>query len=129
MGTVVSIDVREPFVPDAAIDTVVAWFHDVDRRFSPYRPDSEVSRIIAGELVVEDASAHVRAMLTLADEVRERSGGAFDARAHRPDGAPDPTGVVKGWSVDEAVAMLRLAGARNAQVDSWGVYPKLLPQQ
>jgi len=120
MGTVVSIDVRHPFVPDDAIEEVIAWFHDVDRRFSPYKPGSEVSRIIAGELAIDDASADVRAMLTLADEVRDRSGGAFDPRRHRPDGAPDPTGVVKGWSVDEAVAMLRLAGARNAQVVAGG---------
>jgi len=120
MGTVVSIEVREPFVSPAAIEEVVAWFHDVDRRFSPFKPDSEVSRIIAGELASDDASPDVRAMLTLADLVRDRSGGAFDARRHRPDGAPDPTGVVKGWSVDEAVTQLRLAGGRNLQVAAGG---------
>ena len=118
MGTVVSIDVRVPLVAPAAIDATVAWFHDVDRRFSPFKPDSEVSRIIAGELALDDASPDVRAMYTLADEVSERSGGAFDPRGHRQDGAPDPTGVVKGWSVDEAAAMLRLAGARNFQVNA-----------
>ena len=120
MGTVVSIDVRAPFVPDEAIEAVVGWFHEVDRRFSPFKPDSEVSRIIAGGLAIEDASPDVRAMVILADEVRELSDGAFDARAHRADGAPDPTGVVKGWSVDEAAAMLRLAGARNFQVNAGG---------
>jgi thiamine biosynthesis lipoprotein len=120
MGTVVSIDVREPFVPADALDAAVAWFHDVDRRFSPYKPDSEVSRLVRGELALEDAAPDVRAMVTLADAVRDRTGGAFDARRHRPDGAPDPTGVVKGWSVDEAVALLRLAGARNLQVNAGG---------
>jgi FAD:protein FMN transferase len=120
MGTVVSIDVRPPFVPDEAIEAVVDWFHDVDRRFSPFKPDSEVSRIINGDLALDDASPDVRAMVTLADEVRVISGGAFDARAHRADGAPDPTGVVKGWSVDEAAAILRLAGACNFQVNAGG---------
>jgi thiamine biosynthesis lipoprotein len=120
MGTVVSIDVRAPLVGPEATDAIVAWLHDVDRRFSPFKPDSEVSRIIRGELALDDASADVRAMYTLADEVAERSGGAFDPRGHRPDGAPDPTGVVKGWSVDEAAALLRLAGARNFQVNAGG---------
>ncbi len=120
MGTVVSIDVRRPFVSPDAIEEAVAWFHDVDRRFSTFKPDSEVSRIIAGDLAVDDASPDVRSMLTLADLVRDRSGGAFDARGHRPDGAPDPTGVVKGWSVDEAATLLRLAGARNFQVVAGG---------
>ena len=45
MGTVVTIDVREPFVPDAALDEAIAWFHDVDRRFRPFREDSEVTRV------------------------------------------------------------------------------------
>jgi FAD:protein FMN transferase len=120
MGTVVTIDVRAPLVPDDAVEAAVAWFHDVDRRFSPFRPDSEVSRIGSGDLALEDASPDVRAMFTLADLVRDRSAGAFDPRGHRPDGRPDPTGVVKGWAVDEAVAQLRLAGARNFQVVAGG---------
>ena len=35
MGTTVSIDVREPFTTDAALDDAIAWFHDVDRRSPP----------------------------------------------------------------------------------------------
>lgn len=52
----------------------------------------------------------------LADELRVRTGGYFDPRGHRADRRPDPTGVMKGWAVDEAGAILRLAGARNFQV-------------
>jgi thiamine biosynthesis lipoprotein len=120
MGTVVSIDVREPFVAPEALEAAVAWFHDVDRRFSPFRTDSEVSLVAAGDLALEDASPDVRAMFSLADEVRDRTGGVFDPRAHRPDGRADPTGVVKGWAVDEALTGLRLAGARNFQVGAGG---------
>ena len=120
MGTTVSIDVREPLVDAAELEAVVAWFHDVDARFSPYRADSEVSRVAAGSLALDDASPDVRAMFTLADELRDRTGGYFDASGHRPDGRPDPTGVVKGWAVDEAVASLRLAGARNVLLVAGG---------
>jgi FAD:protein FMN transferase len=120
MGTVVSIDVREPFIPDTAIDEAIAWLHDVDRRFSLFRRDSEVRRLADGSLAFEDASPDVRAILTLADELRARTGGYFDAAGHRPDGRRDPTGVVKGWAVDEAATMLRLAGARNMQLAAGG---------
>lgn len=120
MGTTVSIDVREPAVAESALDDAVAWFHDVDRRFSPFRSASEVSRVRDGRLSFEDASADVRAMFTLADELRVRTDGFFDPRAFRGDGRPDPTGVVKGWAVDEAIAQLRLAGARNVQVIAGG---------
>jgi FAD:protein FMN transferase len=120
MGTTVSIDLREPFVAPEAVEAAIAWFHDVDERFSPYRPGSEVSRVASGELAFEDASPDVRAMFTLADDLRDRTGGFFDPRAHRADGRPDPTGVVKGWATDEALAMLRLAGARNVCIVAGG---------
>jgi FAD:protein FMN transferase len=120
MGTTVSIDIRPPFVSPAAIDDAVAWFHDVDRRFSMYRPDSELSRVADGRLSLRDASPEVRSVVALADALRDRTDGYFDARRHRPDGRLDPTGVVKGWAVDEAVAILRLAGARNLQVGAGG---------
>jgi FAD:protein FMN transferase len=132
MGTTVSIDVRQPFIDEAALDgaleAAVAWFHEVDERFSPFKPASEVSRVIAGTLSLEDAHPDVRAMVTLADRVRDETGGYYDARSHRTGtgggpgtgGRPDPTGVVKGWAVDEASAILRLAGARNFQVVAGG---------
>ena len=59
-------------------------------------------------------------MFTLADDLRARTGGYFDPRAFRVDRRRDPTGVVKGWSVDEAVDRLRLAGAENMQVIAGG---------
>jgi thiamine biosynthesis lipoprotein len=120
MGTTVSIDVRSPFVAESALDAVIAWFHDVDRRFSPYRDESEVSRVGAGTLALEEAAPDVRAMFTLADDLRDRTGGYFDPRGFHPDRRRDPTGVVKGWSVDEAASILRLAGARNLQVVAGG---------
>jgi thiamine biosynthesis lipoprotein len=124
MGTTVSIDVREPFVAEAALDEAIAWFHDVDRRFSPYREDSEVTRVGTGELAFEEASLDVRAVFTLADVLRDATDGYFDAAAHRPDGRRDPTGVTKGWAVDEALYMLRLAGARNVQVTAGATWSR-----
>jgi thiamine biosynthesis lipoprotein len=56
MGTVVTIDVREPFVADAALDEALAWLHDVDRRFSMFRSNSEVNRLADGSLELDDAS-------------------------------------------------------------------------
>ena len=87
MGTTVSIDVRRPFVAESALDEVIAWFHDVDRRFSPWRDDSEVTRVGTGELAFEDASPDVRAVFTLADALRDGTDGYFDA-GRSPAGRP-----------------------------------------
>lgn len=120
MGTTVSIDVRPPLVDPVVLDAVVDGFHDVDRRFSPFRPDSEVSRVADGRQPLASASGDLRRIAGLADEVARRTDGFFDAGGHRPDGRFDPTGIVKGWAIDEAVATLRLAGARNVQVMAGG---------
>jgi len=120
MGTMVSFDVRDPGVPRQAIERAVAHLHDVDRRFSPYKEDSEVSRLMRGQLRFEDASADVLWIMGLCDELARLTDGYFDARRFRPDGLPDPTGVVKGWAVEEAAFILLDEGATNFLVNGGG---------
>lgn len=120
MGTVVSFDVRDPGAPPAAIDSAVAYLHDIDRRFSPWKPDSQISRLMRGELALDDASPDLRWIMGLCDELARLTDGYFDARRHRPDGLPDPTGVVKGWAVEEAAFLLLDAGAANFVVNGGG---------
>jgi thiamine biosynthesis lipoprotein len=120
MGTVISIDVRGMEVPEAAIDQAFQWLREVDARFSTYRADSEVSRLGRGELVLADCHPDVAEVLALCEEVRGESGGAFNAWRARHDGRLDPSGVVKGWSVDRAAAMLEAYGARNFCINAGG---------
>jgi thiamine biosynthesis lipoprotein len=124
MGTVVSLDVRDPG-PDpaataAAVEAAVAWLHEVDARFSVFREDSEVRRLDRGELALDDCHPDLRAVLRACDGVRAASGGAFDVRRHRPDGALDPSAYVKGWAVEEAADLLVAAGARAFAVNAGG---------
>jgi thiamine biosynthesis lipoprotein len=101
MGLPVIVDA--PAADDAAVDAVFAWLRVVDARFSPFRPDSEVCRIDRGELGASDAHPDVREVLARCARLRDETGGYFDARA---GGALDPSGVVKGWAVDRAAALL-----------------------
>src|SRR3954471_20955719 len=98
MGTVVSLDVRGTSAParEAAFARAMAWLHEVDRRFSTYRDDSEISRIDRGELSVSAASRDVRWVRERCVALRNETGGAFDARA---GGGLDPSALVKGWAV------------------------------
>ena len=111
MGTAIGIDVRGAGLPDVVIDSVFARLRFIDARFSTYRPDSEVSRLIRGELDEDDCSAELRAVLGLCEDLRRTSDGYFDIRRHRPDGRPDPTGLVKGWAIEEAAFLLDAADA------------------
>ena len=120
MGTVVSLVLPDGGARGLAAAGAFAWLHEVDRRFSPFRPDSEVSRLIRGEVAEADVSADLREVLDLTDAVRILSDGAFDIRGHRPDGAPDPTGLVKGWAVERAAAILLAGGVRRLAINAGG---------
>ncbi|MEU1666114.1 FAD:protein FMN transferase [Streptomyces sparsogenes] len=122
MGTVFSLDVRE--VPDAdrprvraALDGAAAWLHRVDEVFSPWRADSQISRLRRGELELSRCDADVRDVLRLCDEAERTSGGWFSARYA---GEVDPTGLVKGWAVERAARMLVSAGAGSVCVNGGG---------
>lgn len=117
MGTVVTVDIRDPGEWSAAVDAVVAWFHHVDAVFSTFRPDSQVSRLGRGEIAQSECDADVREVLALCAEVEAASRGCFDIRAA---GRLDPSALVKGWSVERAAALLRRAGARDFFISAGG---------
>lgn len=118
MGMPVSVLVRGPAARSTAVDKRVARVYDelraVDAGFSPYRPDSAVSRLARGERVTEtEELAQVR---DLCEQARRSTGGAFDAT--RPDGTWDPSGLVKTWAVERAARHLGgLAFCLNAGGD------------
>ena len=120
MGTTVSILIEPPLVSEDVIREVVAGLRDVDARFSTYKPDSEISRLMRGELSEANASLDVRHVLAACDHLATVTGGAFDARRHRADGRIDPSGYVKGWAIEEAAWLLDAAGARNYWINGGG---------
>jgi FAD:protein FMN transferase len=117
MGMPILVDVRDDGVDEGALDAVFDWFKDVDKTFSTYKPESEVSRLARGELRIGDASPDVQDVLARCEELREETEGYFDAYA---GGRLDPSGFVKGWSVDQAAAMLGLAGLADFAVNAGG---------
>jgi thiamine biosynthesis lipoprotein len=124
MGTVVSIDVRDPD-PEGprirdAVAAAVAWLRSVEARFSPYREDSEIRRLDRGDLAIDDCHPDVRHVLRVCEDLRRASAGAFDVCGHRPDGSLDPSGYVKGWAIDEAADLLAGAGIRSFAINAGG---------
>lgn len=112
MGTVISLSTPDGGADSSVADRCFAWLHEVDRRFSPFRPVSEVSRLAVSARLgdSEPPSPEMAEVLELCEIVEVLSDGAFDIRRHRADGAPDPTGVVKGWAVDRAGDILADGG-------------------
>jgi thiamine biosynthesis lipoprotein len=120
MGTAISIDLRDPDVDAQAVETTVDWFREVDARFSPFRADSEISRLGRGELTLKECAPDVGEVLSRCEDLRLETGGVFNAWRWRRDGRLDPSGLVKGWSVERAAELLARAGARNFCINAGG---------
>jgi thiamine biosynthesis lipoprotein len=119
MGTVFSFDVRDtptPAIRDA-LGRCVAWLHRVDRVFSPYRPQSPVSRLARGELGLAACPPEVAEVLARCAAAERVTDGWFSSTF---GGRLDPTGLVKGWAVDHASDLLHAAGAGNTCVNGGG---------
>ncbi|RAK38073.1 thiamine biosynthesis lipoprotein [Actinoplanes lutulentus] len=120
MGTVVSIELADE-VPESDlsgfVDMTCAWLHEVDGRFSTYKPDSEVCRLRDGTLKPADASPDLRLVLDRCADLWRDTDGYFDAYA---GGALDPSGYVKGWSVEVASQRLAAAGSQRHFLSAGG---------
>ncbi len=127
MGTVVSftVDTRDaagrPLRAGAVAEMIAeacAILHRDDATFSTFDEASTISRIRRGEVAFEDGGADVAEVLGLCAEARLASGGWFDAWSM--PGGFDPTGLVKGWAAERALAAIERGGARAALVNSGG---------
>jgi FAD:protein FMN transferase len=117
MGTVVSFDVPAAAHRDGSLDDAVRWLHWVDRVFSPYRPDSDVTLLAQGLVTVDACAPEMAEVIEGCAFLRELSGGYFTAS---PWGRFDPSGYVKGWAVERAAGILTAAGSVSHLVNGGG---------
>jgi thiamine biosynthesis lipoprotein len=132
MGMPIEIDLRDPDIEEAALDRTFDRLRQADEAFSTYRAESEVSRINRGLMTVDAASPGVQAVLARCEELKDETGGYFDIHTDRlpvpvttvsgeqTSSGIDPSGLVKGWAVDQAAAILDGAGARNYSINAGG---------
>jgi thiamine biosynthesis lipoprotein len=115
MGTVFSFDLPAAAAP--VLPAVLRWLHWVDATFSTYRADSDVSRFGRGEIRLADCAPELAEVIGECAVLSERSGGYF---TDRPGGRFDPSGLVKGWSIEHAATMLTAAGHTSVSVNGAG---------
>lgn len=122
MGTVVSFAVVPGTLSGEAsgraIRAACALLHRADATFSTWDPHSPVSRLRRGAASLSELPAEVAEVLNLCQDARKASGGWFDPWA--VPGGVDPTGLVKGWAAEQALAVVREAGPQAAMVNAGG---------
>jgi FAD:protein FMN transferase len=116
MGIPITVKLVGVPVPRRVLGSVFDWFAAVDARYSPYKPDSEVSRINAG-LPRSDWSAEMQTVLALCEETKRQTRGYFDAYHH---GRLDPSGLVKGWAIKQAADLLLQRDCEDFYIDAGG---------
>jgi thiamine biosynthesis lipoprotein len=122
MGMAVSIDVHDDVAGAPGLDELLGWLHHVDASFSPYREDSEITRLARGSLTADDAADEVIAVLRRCEEFRAETDGVFDVFAvPAPNGTTlDPSGYVKGWAIERAAGLLGDHGLANFCINAGG---------
>lgn len=106
MGTAVTFHSRTE-LPRSVIADAMAHLDWVDDTFSTFKESSQISRINAGTLRIEDAHESVHRVLLRCAQLEDATGGAFD---YGRTAIVDPAGFVKGWAIDGAANILRSEG-------------------
>lgn len=117
MGMSVAIEVLDDNTKSSDIDEVLDYFHKIDRTFSTYKKTSEITKINKKLLRIEDASPEVKRILKLSEATKLETKGYFDIAV---EGIIDPSGLVKGYAIDEGSKMLVKKGYKNFYVEIGG---------
>ncbi len=117
MGMSVTLEIVDDSSRAAeAIEEALAFIRTVDRRLSPFKPESELSRLNTGEITETQLSPMTRTIWRLSRETHRQTDGYFDIR--KPDGRIDPSGLVKGWAIREAARIVAERGFRDYFVEA-----------
>jgi thiamine biosynthesis lipoprotein len=126
MGTIVTIDVYASRYATAAEIAEVrrqlgharAVLQRADQVFSTWRADSAISLLRAGKISAAETPAEVADVLRRCAAARDLSDGWFNPWAM--PGGVDPTGLVKGWAAQHALAAFTAPCICGAMVNAAG---------
>lgn len=111
MGMTASIHLRGPDLGGAevaaAVELAFSSLRHADAVFSTFRADSDLLRVRSGALPAAEADPDLAEVLALCAAAMTRTEGWFDPMVSGLSGPVlDPTGLVKGWAVQRAGAVL-----------------------
>jgi thiamine biosynthesis lipoprotein len=117
MGMPVTVEVVDAAASAEILKTVFAYFEYIDDKFSTYKEHSEISAINRHEITLDESSEDMRTIFALAEQTKRDTEGYFDIARN---GNYDPSGIVKGWAINNAAGILRQNGFMNFYVDAGG---------
>jgi thiamine biosynthesis lipoprotein len=117
MGMPVVVEIADKFADVKDVDDVFEYLRAIDERFSTYKELSEISRINRGEILPDQYSVEMKNILSLCEKTKQETEGFFDINFN---GKLDPSGLVKGFAINEASKLLTAKGYKNFYVEIAG---------
>lgn len=117
MGMPITVDLADKHAKKENLEIIFDYFRSIDERFSPYKKDSEISKINRQEIKKKDYSPDMKTIFHLAEQTKKETQGYFDIKQN---GRIDPSGLVKGWAIYSASLILKNSGIKNFFIDAGG---------
>ncbi len=102
---------------ETAFKKVFDYFKYIDEKFSPYKAQSEVTKINDKRIKKKNASEEMKLILKLSKKTKEETDGYFDIYNGK---FFDPSGIVKGWAIYNASKILDKLGYKNYCIEAGG---------
>jgi len=102
---------------DKAFDAAYGRLTEIQDRFSPFKPKSELSRFRNGAIKRSELSTEMKRVIKACAAAKKMTGGYFSAYF---DGEFNPTGYVKGWAIAEAGKQIEKCGFRTYCIGAGG---------
>ena len=118
MGMPVIVEIKDDSANEKIISRVFEYFTYVDNKFSTYKPESEISMINEGKILIDKTSKDMKEILSLSEKTKIETNGYFDI-VNR-EGKYDPSGIVKGWAILNAFKIILEKGFLNFYVEAGG---------
>ncbi len=118
MGTPIIVEIHDDESKPELFEEVFDYFRYVDKKFSTYKDDSEITAINKKEITENNFSDDMKLVFKLSEETKKITNGYFDILT--PNGSYDPSGLVKGWSIFNASQILKNKGIKNFYVEAGG---------
>lgn len=103
MGMPITLQVHDSTLHEKQIQKVFELFESVDKKYSPYREDSEVHQLQDVSPASRHYSPELATIMKLAEATKRATNGYFDVDYK---GVFDPSGIVKGWALQKATELL-----------------------
>ncbi len=117
MGMPITVEIVDKASTKSDLNSIFEYFDYIDQKFSTYKKTSEITQINNGKIKIDTYSDDMKTVFNLSEKTKQETHGYFDIYR---GGKVDPSGVVKGWAIGNAAAMLQKKGFKNYYVDAGG---------